>query len=309
MAERLERGRREGQPFKGVELTYRVKDGSQKKTGTSSSSLEGDFEGTQLVLLFDITERKRTEQELEQPRRNLETKVAERTAALAGANRELESFSYSVSHDLRTPLRAIDGFSHILLEDYADRLDDAGKECLHRIRGNAQHMGRLIDDLLSLSRVTNCEFEREVVDLSAMAQAVIEKCQESEPHRDVQVSIAPDIHGRGDAHLLNVVLDNLLGNAWKYTGTTDNAWIAFDVTEHDAERAYRVRDNGVGFDMRYVDKLFGCFQRLHRSGEFEGSGIGLATVARVVGRHGGRVWAEGETDKGATFCFTLGKES
>ena len=214
-----------------------------------------------------------------------------------------------MSHDLRTPLRAIDGFSHILLEDQADRLDDAGKDCLRRIRGNAQHMGRLIDDLLSLSRVTSCEFKKETVDLSGVAQAAIEKCQECEPNRDVQISIAPDVHGRGDAHLLNVVLDNLLGNAWKYTGTTDNAWIAFDVTEHDGERVYRVRDNGVGFDMKYAENLFGSFQRLHGSGEFEGNGIGLATVARIVRRHGGRVWAEAEQDKGATFYFTLGKEN
>ena len=259
-------------------------------------------------LVDDITERTRAEQELEQHRHHLEAMVAERTAALEETNNELESFSYSVSHDLRAPLRSIDGFSHALLEDYADQLDSVGRNYLKRVRSSAQRMGILIDDMLALSRVMRHELNRKAIDLSAMAQAAINKLRDYDPQREVGVDIAAGIHGWGDAHLIDIALDNLLGNAWKYTSKTDKAHIAFGVTKNNNKKIYHVRDNGVGFDMQYVDKLFGSFQRLHKADEFEGTGIGLATVARIIHRHGGEVWADGEIGHGATFYFTLGDE-
>ena len=260
-------------------------------------------------LVDDITERKRVEQELEQHRHHLEAMVAERTAALEEANKGLESFSYSVSHDLRAPLRSIDGFSHSLLEDYAEQLDDTGKDYLQRVRNSAQRMGRLIDAMLLLSRVMRRKIKQENIDLGAMAQAAIRKLRDYEPQRKVEVDIAPGLHGWGDAHLIEIVLDNLLGNAWKYTGKTDKPRIAFGSTNDNGKIIYHVRDNGVGFDMDYADKLFESFQRLHKADEFEGTGIGLATVARIIRRHNGRVWAESEVGQGATFYFTLGEET
>jgi two-component system sensor histidine kinase EvgS len=260
-------------------------------------------------LVDDITERKQTEQELEQHRHHLEAMVAERTVALELANKELESFSYSVSHDLRAPLRSIDGFSHSLLEDYAGQLDDTGRDYLRRVRNSAQRMGRLIDAMLLLSRVMRRRIKRESIDLGAMAQAAIRKLRDYEPQREVEVDIAPGLHGWGDAHLIEIVLDNLLGNAWKYTGKTDKPRIAFGSTNDNGKIIYHVRDNGVGFDMEYADKLFESFQRLHKADEFEGTGIGLATVARIIRRHNGRVWAESEVGQGATFYFTLGEET
>jgi PAS domain S-box-containing protein len=260
-------------------------------------------------LVDDITERKRVEQELEQHRHHLEAMVAERTAALEEANKGLESFSYSVSHDLRAPLRSIDGFSHSLLEDYAEQLDDTGKDYLQRVRNSAQRMGRLIDAMLLLSRVMRRKIKQENIDLGAMAQAAIRKLRDYEPQRKVEVDIAPGLHGWGDAHLIEIVLDNLLGNAWKYTGKTVKPRIAFGSTNDNGKIIYHVRDNGVGFDMDYADKLFESFQRLHKADEFEGTGIGLATVARIIRRHNGRVWAESEVGQGATFYFTLGEET
>jgi two-component system sensor histidine kinase EvgS len=259
-------------------------------------------------LVDDITGRTQAEQELEKHRHHLEAMVAERTAALEEANKELESFSYSVSHDLRTPLRSIDGFSHALLEDYAEQLDDAGTNYLQRVRSSAQRMGRLIDDMLSLSRVMRYELNRKDINLSAMAQSATSKLQDYEPQREVDVDIAAGIHGWGDAHLIDIALDNLLGNAWKYTGKTDKAHIEFGLTKKNGKMIYLVRDNGVGFDMKYVDKLFGSFQRLHKTDDFEGTGIGLATVERIIRRHDGEIWAEAEVGHGATFYFTLGEE-
>ncbi|MFC1772525.1 ATP-binding protein [Pseudomonadota bacterium] len=270
-----------------------------------------DSDGTVIgvtSLVDDVTGRRQAEHELEQHRNHLEAMVAERTAALEDANEELESFSYSVSHDLRAPLRSIDGFSLALLEDCADQLDDSGKDYLQRVRSGAQRMGRLIDDMLSLSRVMRYELKRKNIDLSAIAQAVVSKLQGYEPQRQVKVDIAPGIHGWGDAHLIDILLDNLLGNAWKYTGRTANARIEFGLTNKNGNVIYHVRDNGVGFNMEYADKLFGSFQRLHNDKEFEGTGIGLATVARIIRRHNGRVWAESEAGKGATFYFTLNRE-
>jgi light-regulated signal transduction histidine kinase (bacteriophytochrome) len=221
------------------------------------------------------------------------------------ANKELESFSYSVSHDLRAPLRAIDGFSRILLEDYQDKLDDDGKDSLARIRAASQRMGQLIDDLLQLSRITRAEMHRVPVDLSALARAVCDELKITEPARRVEFVIKPDLVTKADAGLMRAALENLLGNAWKFTGHRTDVKVEFGSRLEGGERVFYVRDNGVGFDMKYDSKLFGAFQRLHTSAEFPGTGIGLATVQRIIHRHGGRVWAEGETNRGATFYFSL----
>ncbi len=235
----------------------------------------------------------------------LEERVRERTAELQAANKELESFSYSVSHDLRAPLRAIDGFSQALFEDYYEKLDVQGKGYIDRIRAACGRMAQLIDDLLSLSRVTRAEIRREEVDLSAMAHSIAEELRRTEPEREVEFAISPGLLARGDARLLHVVLQNLLSNAWKFTRKKAQARIELGVTEDNGRPVYFVRDNGAGFDMAYADKLFGAFQRLHSAREFEGTGIGLATVQRIIHRHGGRVWAEAAVGKGATFYFTL----
>ncbi len=225
------------------------------------------------------------------------------------SNAELESFSYSVSHDLRAPLRGIDGFSQALLEDYSDRLDDDGQDYLKRVRSSAQRMGQLIDDMLELSRMTRSDMRDDEVDLSAMAGNIAGGLREGEPHRQVDLSISPDLVVRGDPTLLGAVLSNLLGNAWKFTAGKEDARIELGIEESEKGKAYFVRDNGAGFDMAYAGKLFGTFQRLHKTTEFPGTGVGLAIVQRAVHRHGGRVWGTGEVDKGATFHFTLPQQS
>ncbi|HET7479574.1 MAG TPA: CHASE domain-containing protein [Rubrobacteraceae bacterium] len=241
----------------------------------------------------------RVSEELEHANRELE-----------GANHELEAFSYSVSHDLRAPLRTIDGFSRILIEDYGDRLDAEGEDYLERVRGASQHMGSLIDDLLDLSRVTRKPLRREAVDLSALATDIMERLKDSEPDRKVEVVVERGLIAQADANLLSVALENLLGNAWKFTSKTPDARIEFRADRQPGPGflapVYYVRDNGAGFEMAYAQRLFGAFQRLHGTEEFEGTGIGLATVQRIVHRHGGRVWAEGAVGEGATFYFTLG---
>jgi signal transduction histidine kinase len=248
----------------------------------------------------------RSEAAVRQLAADLEKRVVERTADLATANKELEKFAYSVSHDLRAPLRAIDGFSHALLEDYADRLDETGRDYLARVRAGSQRMATLIDDLLMLSKVARAELTPEVIDLSAVARWVVRGLQSADPGRAVAVQIEPAVRARGDPALLQTVLENLLGNAWKYTVHAADARVEFGVTAVGEDRVYFVRDNGAGFDMNYAHKLFKPFQRLHPATEFAGHGIGLATVERVVARHGGRVWAEGTVGGGATFYFTLG---
>jgi signal transduction histidine kinase len=229
---------------------------------------------------------------------------------LEGTNRELEAFSYSVSHDLRAPLRAIDGFSQILQEDYEHALDDEGMDYLGRVRAASGHMATLIDDLLELSRVGRRPLRRERVDLSRLAMGIVEELKESQPEREVEFVAPENIMAWGDASLLKVALENLLGNAWKFTARKEQARIEFGADRKPPpglpSPVYYVRDNGAGFDQTYADKLFGAFQRLHGQDEFEGTGIGLATVARIVHRHGGRVWAEGTVGEGATFYFTLG---
>jgi len=238
----------------------------------------------------------------------LNESLRQQKEAVELANRELESFSYSVSHDLRAPLRAIDAFSQIVLEDNAAMLDDDGRENIQRIRDSAHHMAQLIDDLLSLARVTRTEIHRVDVNLTALARRIAEGLRATSPERDVVFIVEDDIRGTGDATLLGVVLENLLGNAWKYTAKRAHAEIRFGREERDGKLAYYVRDNGAGFDMAAAPKLFAPFQRLHSASEFEGTGIGLATVQRVVQRHDGHVWADSTIDGGATFYFTLCSE-
>ncbi|MBC7976200.1 MAG: PAS domain S-box protein, partial [Myxococcales bacterium] len=233
----------------------------------------------------------------------LEQRVAVRTAALETANHELEAFSYSVSHDLRTPLRAIDGFSRILLSDYGDKLDEDGQRYLHRILSGTSRMAGLIDDLLNLARIVRTQPALVPQDLSAIAADVIAELQKQDPTRRVEVHIAPGLHALADARLLRIMFENLLGNAWKFTAKHDPAQIWFGADD----AGFYIRDTGAGFDMAYANKLFQPFQRLHTATEFDGSGIGLATVHRIVAHHGGRIWAEAEVGKGATFFFTLGE--
>jgi signal transduction histidine kinase len=228
-----------------------------------------------------------------------------KAAELAATNQELKTFSYSVSHDLRAPLRSIDGFSSILLADYGDRLDATAKDYLQRVATGCQRMGHLIDDLLALTHVIRHEMRWEPIDLSNMADAIADQLTRTERNRKVTFVIAAGMRAKGDPGLLRIVLENLLGNAWKFTRRTTDARIEVSVAQQDGERAFRVGDNGAGFDMTYVEKLFSPFQRLHDAAEFPGTGIGLATVQRVIHRHGGRIWAEGTIDRGAAFYFTL----
>jgi PAS domain S-box-containing protein len=235
----------------------------------------------------DITDRKRNED------------------ALRRANEELEAFSYSVSHDLRAPLRGIDGWSQALLEDYGDKLDEHGKDFIKRVRSETQHMGELIDALLQLSRITRAEMNTQKVDLSAIARSIAARLQENEPQRQVEFIIQKGLSVKGDAHLLDIALTNLLDNAFKFTGKLPIAKIEFGQNKIDKQRVFFVRDNGAGFDMAFAKKLFGAFQRMHTASEFPGTGIGLTTVQRIIHRHGGQVWAESVVNEGTTFFFTL----
>jgi PAS domain S-box-containing protein len=285
------------------EFEYRRKDGTLGFWSVEAVRLSA----TQFLgFTADISKRKAAEAMVLRMTEELEQRVRERTAQLEATNKELEAFCYSVSHDLRGPLRGIDGFSGALLSDYRDRLDGTGQHYLSRIRLGAQRMGQLIDDLLKLSRINRSELEVGRVDLSGLCRKVLLELAQANPERRVQVSVEPDLVVRADRRLLLVVLENLLGNAWKFTARREDARI--EVGEADgapAARSFFIRDNGAGFEMAYVEKLFQAFQRLHASSDYEGTGIGLAIVQRIIHRHGGEVWAQGAPGEGASFFFSL----
>jgi len=272
------------------------KDGSQFWANVIVTPLQDQAGGVRgfVTITRDVTEKRRAEQEL-----------LRRSTELVAANKELESFSYSVSHDLRAPLRGIDGFSQALQEDYAAFLDATGKNYLARIRAGTQRMGTLIDDLLNLARVTRAEMYREKIDLSKMASDIARELQSAEPNRDVTVKVSPGLAVSGDHRLVRIALQNLLGNAWKFTSKRTDPQIEFGKLSSDGGKTYFVRDNGAGFDPAYTARLFSAFQRLHSMDDFPGTGVGLATVQRIVQRHGGKVWAEGAVNQGATVYFTL----
>jgi len=244
-------------------------------------------------------------QEQERKIKKLNQVLLERAASLETANKELEAFSYSVSHDLRAPLRSIDGFSQAIIEDYEDEIDERGKDYLRRVRSAAQRMSQLIDDMLILSRVTRNEMVFQETDLSAMANDIAEKLRRLEPGRRIDLIIQPDMTVRGDEHLFRIALENLFNNAWKYTSKHPAARIEFGFRTSDRDRVFFVKDDGAGFDMKYAQKLFGAFQRMHTEEEFPGAGVGLATVQRIIHRHGGKIWAESQVEKGAEFHFTI----
>ncbi len=278
-------------------LDYRV--------GTEAKDEVGDLSR----LIDSMTQNlKRSQGEIVQRNQEISTlneELKHHVLQLEAANRELEAFSYSVSHDLRAPLRSVAGFSQVLFEDYADKLNAEGRDSLERILAATHKMGRLIDDLLNLSRVSRTEMRREEVKLSELAGKIADMLRKTQPERQAEFNIAEGLVAQGDEHLLAVALENLLGNAWKFTGKNPRAVLEFGVTQHEGKQAYFVKDNGVGFDMSYAGKMFSPFQRLHSVNEFPGTGIGLATVKRIINRHGGTVWIEGEIDKGTTVYFTL----
>ena len=282
---------------------YRCKDGSYRWLEWSSRAVAD--QGLIYAAARDVTDARARLEEIRVLNMELEERVAVRTAELVASNAELEAFAYSVSHDLRAPLRSMDGFSKLLLDDYADRLDERGRDFAGRIRAGAQRLGAMIDDLLMLSRVSGAELRRTRLDLSGLVRTALDELRETQPARRVEELVAEGAWADADPELVRVLLDNLLDNAWKFTSTRDVARIEFGTAGDSDEPAFFVRDNGVGFDMAYVGKLFQPFERLHRTDEFPGTGIGLASVRRIVGRHGGRVWAEAAPDAGATFSFTL----
>ena len=294
-------------PRDRLELRLVRKDGAVRWLELAIRAMEYRGRPALQVVSVDVTERRALADALQQVNSELDQRVRERTAQLEEALRELESFSYSVSHDLRAPLRAIDGFSHALLEDHAAALDAEGLDYLRRVRRAAHHMGDLIDDLLALSRVTRSEIGRLPVDLSALAEEVVDELRRAVPERTATVLIAPGLRVDGDPALLRTLLANLFSNALKFTAGQVAPCVELAELPASSPPTFVVRDNGVGFDMQYADKLFRPFHRLHDPGRYEGTGIGLATVQRIVARHGGRVWAESAPAEGAAFFFTLGR--
>jgi PAS domain S-box-containing protein len=299
-----------GGAYRDWEVRLTGKDGSTRTVAMSNFSREFPIAGwADWKIGVDISRRVEAEAEVRRLNAELEARVVQRTAELETSNRELEAFAYSVSHDLRAPLRGIDGFSLALLEDYGEGLDSRARDYLERIRASAQRMGGLIDDLLTLSRVSRAILRRERVDLTALVRRIARELAEGDPERRVAFEVADGLTAHADRSLLEVVLRNLLGNAWKFTSRRREAHIEVATAEREGRRWFVVRDDGVGFDMQYVGKLFHAFQRLHSPAEYEGAGVGLATVQRVVARHGGKLFAEGEVDAGASFYFTLGNEA
>ena len=288
-------------------------DGGIHYTESTTSAILDNQHNLKFILIeaTEVTERRKAEKQrdellekVQELNVNLELRVKKRTAELKAVNKELEAFAYSVSHDLRAPLRSIDGFSQALIEDYAEKLDEKGHDYLNRVRNAAQRMGQLIDDLLQLSRVNRNEIHLQQIDLADLAEQVLEDLRHADPDRKVDVRLGKGLMVEGDPRLLQVMLVNLLGNAWKFTAQQDQARITFDRSKQKPD-VFFVKDNGVGFEMRHADKLFGAFQRLHHAREFPGTGVGLATVQRILHRHGGEIWAEAELGKGATFYFSL----
>jgi hypothetical protein len=285
-------------------VRYRHKSGEYKTMSNSAFLIELGGQRRIISFFHDISERIRAAEEIRRFNEVLERRVVERTSELATANRELESFSYSVSHDLRSPLRGIDGFSALLVERYASVLGEQGLGYLERVRRAATRMGKLIDDLLDLARIGRHELNRGSVDITEIADEITRELAvfDADPPREVKV--APGLRAHADASLIRIVLDNLLRNAWKFTARTAQPRIEIGIIGAE-DAVFFVRDNGAGFDMRFSARLFGAFQRLHDVREYEGTGIGLAIVRRIVQRHGGEVWAEGVQDRGATFYFSL----
>jgi PAS domain S-box-containing protein len=304
--EHLECMLREGKPTAFVEHKMRRLDGTPVNVELAAAPLVFAGRSAAQVIAHDISERKRAEEEIRGLAADLERRVTERTAELEGANKELEAFSYSVSHDLRAPLRHIEGFIEILTST-EDTLGAESRQHLETIANSARQMGRLIDDLLAFSRTARADLKKTALDLGAVVRSALEDLRHDIEGRQIEWSIGELPQVQADPALLRQVMLNLLSNALKYTRTRNLARIEVGYRDTGVEQIIYVKDNGVGFDMRYAHKLFGVFQRLHRAADFEGTGVGLANVRRIVHRHGGRTWAEGEPDKGATFHFSLPK--
>jgi light-regulated signal transduction histidine kinase (bacteriophytochrome) len=293
--------------FVGVEQYFEDSEGNTAIFETSGVPLftnNGIFKGYRGISK-DITERKKTERQIARMNDELENKVIERTKMLRIANKELEAFSYSVSHDLRAPLRSIDGFSQALIEDYGDTLDTTATNYLSRVRSAAQRMSTLIDDMIKLAKVSRTELSKKRINLSDIAISISKSLEEMDPNRDAEFIIQPHLHVMGDENLMKVVLQNLLENSWKFTSKERTTRIEVGSKTVDHQIVYFVRDNGAGFDMNYAKKIFTPFQRLHKETDFPGTGIGLSTVQRIIHRHLGKIWAEGEPGEGAVFSFTM----
>jgi signal transduction histidine kinase len=300
-----------GESVRNLELHIRRIHADWRRIFNFGGTLVRDAGGRPMmavVTIKDITERKRVEEEIRQLNAELEQRVAQRTSELEAANKELEAFSYSVSHDLRAPLRAVDGFSKAVVEDYGPQLPAQGRRYLETIRQSAQRMGELIDDLLMFSRLSRTPLAARMVDTNRLVNEVLEEIRDQFDGRHVDVRVAALPACLGDPALLKQVWINLLSNAVKFTGGRESAVVEIGSSRDNGDNVFFVRDNGTGFDMKYAGKLFGVFQRLHRAEDFSGTGVGLAIVQRVIHRHGGRVWADAEVDRGASFNFTLGRE-
>jgi PAS domain S-box-containing protein len=304
---KLVKGLMESGVVNNLEAPFRAKNGDIKVCLMSAKLIEIDGEKCILSITRDISERKLIEEKIRSLNEELELRVTDRTAQLVAANKELEAFSYSVSHDLRAPLRGIDGWSLALLEEYGEKLDEQGRQYLDRVRSEIQRMGQLIDGLLLLSRVTRMETKSAEINLSEMAESVVDRLKEDYSHQEYVTNIQPGLETVGDFNLIHIVLTNLLENAFKFSSKTSKPVIEFGCQVENGENAFYIRDNGAGFDMQYAGNLFGAFQRMHRQTDFPGTGVGLATVQRIIHRHGGKVWAKSALNDGTTFYFTLGE--